>query len=158
MGTLDILKEYRPFSMVPPGALPENSPMTQQDMRPAFPYNESPNPTHLAFYPPFGPFAKAGIYEVNGFEFLAGFQPYHRSNTQVVTAPERPVDFGTYEAVAARGGTALDYNQPPRGTSLQPRVITNSHAVAGNAPNQGIYTGFGGGGGFTNLIRYGDEG
>lgn len=158
MGTLDLLKEYRPFSMVPPGALPANSPMTQEDFRPAFSYNESPQPVHLAFYPPFGPFAKAGIYERNNFEFLAGFTPFPKANTQIVTVPERPVDFGTYEAVKARGGTALDYNQPPRGTSLQPRVITNMHAVAGSAPNQGIYTGFGGGGGFTNLVRYGDEG
>lgn len=136
MGTLSNLIEYQPFNMTPPGALP--NPLTQQEFRVADTYA---NPLHFYSYPPFGPFTSAGIYEVNGLEFIQQKWRWPQAGTMLVTVPERPVDQGTVNALPQRN-TYQDYNQPSRGTYLQPRQTTNSVSVAGNAPNQGVYTGF----------------
>lgn len=140
MGTLSNLIEFVPVNNTPPGAL--NNPQTHEIFRPARQYAE---PSNFTFYPPFGPFTVGGVHEISGRQFLAGYWQYQSNNNQIVSVPERPVDMGTFQAIVKSN---LAYTQPTSGIYLQGRTRTNGHVVAGEAPNQGIYTGFG----------YGDEG
>lgn len=136
MGTMSNLIEFQPFSMIPPTYY---NPQTQQGFRQANTYAE---PKHLTFYPPFGPFTAAGVSEITRTEFLAGYNPMPRANAEIVSVPERPVDQGTYQAITQN---KMQYNQPNRGVYLQPRTATvvNTTSVAGQAPNTGVYTGYG---------------
>lgn len=140
MGTLSNLIEFQPFSMVPPGAL--GNPQTIEIFRASQPYAE---PAHFTFYPPMGPFTAAGVSEVTGTEFIQGRVFYPVANAQIVSVPERPVDQGTFQAITAN--SKLQYTQPVRGVYNQPRqaTVVNTTSVAGQAPTQGIYTGYGDG-------------
>lgn len=142
MGTMSNLIEFQPFDMIPPTYVNDQ---TRQVFKQANVYAE---PAHLTFFPKPGPYTEAGISEITGTEFLAAYNRMPIANDQIVTVPDRPVDEGTYRAIVARGqpinGQAT-YVQPNRGVYLQPlqQAVVNTNSVAGSAPTQGIYTGFG---------------
>jgi hypothetical protein len=149
MGTLSLLLEWQPFNMTPPGAF--NNPQTDETFRNPPPYAE---PAHFTFYPGMDARApnntRAGVWEINGKEFLAAAPVFPIANTEIVTVPERPVDKGTWMALTqgkyqyAGNNPVAIYpgGYPDRGVYNQPRNITSAHAVAGAAPSAGIYTGF----------------
>ena len=130
MGQLDILKSFLPENITPQGAT--GNPLEYYEQRPVSP--GYPSPEILAGnYWQMGPFTPAGIYEVNGVEFLQDKWHWPSANTQMVTAPDRPVDKGTYDAIGGtmKTGIYLQYNQ-----------IGTTKQVAGSAPTTGVYTGF----------------
>lgn len=136
MGTLSNLIEYQPFSMLPPGALPNA--YTEVTFRPTtMPYAQ---PTHGQYGGIPGPFTVGGVYEINGKEFLAGFQPYWESNVNFTTVPQAPISRGTD---VPQERSHLLYSQPNDGVYLQNLYTKSGKAFAGQAPNQGVYTGFG---------------
>lgn len=85
-----------------------------------------------------GPFAPAYVDTTPGVTFMHGFlqERLHwedfRTNAQVVTVPDRPVDAGTFNRIA----------QNRSGVYLQPLAIGNAHQISGSAPTTGIYTGY----------------
>lgn len=132
MGQLDILKGFEPVNITPQGAT--GNPLSFYEQRPVKPGYASPEETAGNDWK-MGPFSPAGVYEVNGQEFLQARLNWASvmSNAQIVSVPERPVDKGTFVGF---GGTMKNgvYNQPLQtGTTKQ---------VAGSAPTTGIYTGF----------------
>jgi hypothetical protein len=142
MGQLDFIKFWRPEQT---STLPEatvHNPLTNYEQRPS---NTYASPQHLMGNEwQMGPFTPAGVWEVNGLEFLQGRFIWPSSNTQIVTVPDRPIDQGTYEEILAM-------SKPSRpsisAVYLQPRAIGTDKSVSGSAPTTGIYTGYYGTGG-----------
>lgn len=132
MGQLDMIKGFEPVNITPQGAT--GNPLEYYNQMPVKP--GWANPEQVAGnYWQMGPFTPAGVYEVNGQEFLQARLNWASvmSNAQIVSVPERPVDKGTFDAI---GGTQRSgiYNQNYQiGTTKQ---------TAGSAPTTGIYTGY----------------
>jgi hypothetical protein len=122
---------YTPFSMVPPGALPNAD--TLQEFRVSQVY---PTPKHFINYPAKGIATPAAVYATTGELFLQDKWNWaiRPANNITVQFPPQPVDKGTW--------TSLANQQFARGTSNQQRQSITNTAVAGSAPNKGIYTGF----------------
>lgn len=132
MGQLDYIKSYDPVNLTPQGAT--GNPLEFYVQQPSLTWA---TPEQIAGnYWQMGPWTPAGIYEVNGAEFLQQRLNWASimSNSQIVTVPDQPVDAGTYEAYGGTMKTGV-YNQPLffLGTTKQ---------VAGSAPTTGVYTGF----------------
>jgi hypothetical protein len=121
---------FTPFNMTPPGALP--NPNTLEEFRVSQVY---PSPKHNIFFPKKGVSTQAAIHTDGR---LCVQQPWNwairPASTIIVQFPPRPVDAGTW--------TSLANQQFVRGTSNQERQSIVGTAVAGSAPNRGIYTGF----------------
>lgn len=85
-----------------------------------------------------GPFAPANVDVTPGPSFMHEFLQDRlnwadfRTNAQIVTVPDRPVDQGTYNRIA----------QNRSGVYLQPLAVGTSHQISGSAPTTGIYTGY----------------
>lgn len=132
MGQLDFIKSYDPVNITPQGAT--GNPLSYYEQRPVKPGYASPEEI-AGNYWQMGPYTPAGIYEVNGQEFLQARLDWSSvmANAQIVSVPERPVDKGTFDAY---GGTQKT------GIYLQSNVVGTTKQVAGSAPSTGIYTGF----------------
>lgn len=130
MGQMDMLKSFQPVNITPQGAT--GNPLEYYVQRAVSPGYASPEITAGNDWK-MGPFTSAGVYEVNGTEFLQDRWHWPFANTQIVSVPERPVDKGTFDAV---GGTMKT------GIYLQGNVIGTTKQFAGSAPTTGVYTGF----------------
>lgn len=128
MGTLDINKSYTPINLTPQGAV--NNSLSIYEQRPVVP--GYPSPQHFSMGGIRGPWSPAGIYEVNGAEFLQDRWHWPAANAQIVTAPQQPVDKGTFDAL----------RQNATGVYLQGPVVGIVHQYSGSAPTTGIYTGY----------------
>lgn len=127
MGQLDYIKSFEPINNTPVGAT--GNPLEYYKQMPTVTWS---TPSHFSMSPVNGPFTPAGVYEVTGAKFLQDKMYWGAANTQIVSAPERPVDKGTYDALL----------QNSTGVYLQSQWVGVAHQYAGKAPTTGIYTGY----------------
>lgn len=127
MGQLDMLKSYEPVNLTPIGAV--HNKLSNYQQMPALTWA---NPTNFGYAGVSGPFTPAGVYEVSGVEFLQDRWHWPSANTQIVTAPQQPVDKGTFDAL----------RQNATGVYLQGPVVGIVHQYSGSAPTTGVYTGY----------------
>lgn len=127
MGQLDFIKSYTPESIQPDAAY--NSPLQNIEYRVAKTYA---NPTNFGLGTLPGPFTVAGISETQHAQFTQDRWNWPTTNVMIVSVPERPIDGGTLDAIAA--GIS--------GVYLQKKVTGTTKQYSGSAPVQGVYTGY----------------
>jgi len=123
-----MLKSFQPENIQPAASI--NNQLSDYEFRAITPAYSSPQ--HFSMGAVRGPWTPAGIYEVNGREFLQDRWHWPSANTQIVTAPQQPVDKGTFDALLQNGHGV--YNQGP--------IVGIVHQYSGSAPTTGIYTGY----------------
>lgn len=141
MGQLDMLKSWEPEAQhndkVESSQHDNHNQLTHWEFRHITPPSPSPQRFEGNRWL-MGPFAPANVDVTPGPTFMHEFLQDKlnwadfRTNVQVVTVPDRPVDQGTFNALA----------QMRTGVYLQPLAIGTAHQVSGSAPTTGIYTGY----------------